>query len=163
MKKTIIFLAITVVILGWVYLLKWEKMSPGIQEGDVVTISYKATLPDGRIFANSNEEVITIGENNIPGLDAKLIGQKSGDIVATTIPASQGYGMFYDTNKLQRMPVYTLTQAGITPEQWKFILLGWTRYYIHTIENDIVTLDTNPEHTRQDLNYDVQILGRDKQ
>jgi len=33
------------------------------------------------------------------------------------ISAAQGYGIYYDPNKIQRMPIYTLTQAGITPEE----------------------------------------------
>gem|GEM_PF-5246678 len=96
-------------------------------------------------------------------MDNILIGQQSGSIIQATISASEGYGKYYDPSKLQRMPIYTLTQAGITPEQGKFILLGGTRYYIQMVENDIVTLDTNPEHTRQDLTYTIQVVGWEKQ
>lgn len=159
----VIIAAIFIAIVAWTYLFQSNNKTTTIQQGDTVTIKYQATLPDGRVFNNSEQETIVIGEDTIPWIDAILIGQQSGSIIQTTITATQWYGKYYDPNKLQRMPIYTLTQAGITPEQWKFILLGGTRYYIQAIENDVVTLDTNPEHTRQDLNYTIQIIGREKQ
>ncbi len=163
MKKIVIIVAIFIAIVAWIYVFQSSNKTTTIQQGDTVTIKYQATLPDGRVFNNSEQETIVIGEDTIPWIDAILIGQQSGSIIQTTITATQWYGKYYDPNKLQRMPIYTLTQAGITPEQWKFILLGGTRYYIQAIENDVVTLDTNPEHTRQDLNYTIQIIGREKQ
>lgn len=162
MKKIVIIVAIFIAIVAWIYVFQSSNKTTTIQQGDSVTIKYQATLPDGRVFNNSEQETIIIGEDTIPWIDAILVGQQSGSIIQTTITATQWYGKYYDPNKLQRMPIYTLTQAGITPEQWKFILLGGTRYYIQAIENDVVTLDTNPEHTRQDLNYTIQIIGREK-
>lgn len=162
MKKTVIVIGIITIILIWIYLFKWAATPIGIQQWDQVILSYKASLPDWRIFSNSEQEIIVVGENSLPWVDNKLVGQQSWDSITVIITAAEGYGMYYDQNKIQRMPIYTLTQAGITPEQWKFVLLGWTRYYIKNLENDVVTLDTNPEHTRQDLKYSIQILWRDK-
>lgn len=163
MKKIIIIVAIFIAIVVWICVFQSSNKTTTIQQGDTVTIKYQATLPDGRVFNNSEQENVVIGEDTIPWIDAILIGQQSGSTIQTTITAAQWYGKYYDPNKLQRMPIYTLTQAGITPEQWRFVLLGGTRYYIQAIENDVVTLDTNPEHTRQDLNYTIQITGREKQ
>jgi len=163
MKKTIIIAVIVAIIAVAIYLLKWDTMPAGIQQWDTVTISYKATLPDWRIFSNNEQEVIVIWENTLPWVDNKLIGQNSGDLIITTITPEEGFSIYYDPNKLQRMPIYTLTQAGVTPEPWKFILLWGTRYYIQSIENDIAVLDTNPEHTRQNLKYNIQILWHKKQ
>lgn len=158
MKKIIATVAIGIIVCVWIYFLRGKTTIKSIQQGDLVSIQYEATLPDGRIFSNSDQETIIIGENALPWIDNQLIGQHSGDMITITVPATQGYGIYYDPNKLQRTPIYTLTQAGITAQIWTFILLGWTRYYIKSIENDVVTLDINPEHTRQDLKYTITIL-----
>lgn len=163
MKKTIIIVVVLIVIATTIYLLKWETVPTSIQQGDLIVINYEAALPDGRIFNSNEQEKLVIGENTLPWVDSQLIGYNSGDSITITVAASEGYGVYYDPNKLQRIPIYTLTQAWITPELWKFILLWWTRHYIQNIENDIATLDTNPEHTRQDLKYTIQILWHDKQ
>lgn len=162
MKKTMIILVIIAIVLIAAYLLRWTSTPAGIQQGDTVSISYEASLPDWRVFSSSEQEIIIIGENTLPWVDDKLIGQQSGDVLTTIVSAAQGYGIYYDPNKIQRMPIYTLTQAGVTAEPQKFVLLWWTRYYIQAIENDIITLDTNPEHTRQDIQYTIQILSHDK-
>jgi len=162
MKKTIIIVVILTIAALAIYFIQWNSTIVGIQLWDTVTISYESTLPDWRIFGKNDKETLIVGDNTIPWVDSKLIGQNSGDMITTIISATEWYGIFYDPNKVQRMPIYTLTQAGVTAEQWKFVLLWWTRYYIKNIENDIATLDTNPEHTRQDLTYSIQILWHNK-
>ncbi len=140
----------------------WQKESQEtIQLWDEVTIDYTIALEDGRIFAK-NTENITIWSGSIPGIDNYLIGSQSGDTLILTIPASESYGKHYNPTLIQRMPIYTLTQAGITPAEDTFIMLWSKRYYIQNIENDIVTLDENPAHTRQDMSYSITITEREK-
>lgn len=157
-NKIAISIIATIIIIGLIILNTKTIKEKGIQLWDQVTIQYQATLPDGRIF-QSGEETITIGEDTILWLDNHLLWLQTGNTKTTIISPNEWYGQFYNPTLVQRMPIYTLTQAGISPEAETFILFGWTRYYIQKIENDIATLDSNAAHTRQDLTYDITILN----
>lgn len=161
-KKTkIILIAAIVVILciAWIYLTK-KTQDGWIKQGDKVTINYEVKLKDGRIFESTNGETkdIVIWEDSAPGLDENIMWLHSWATASFSIPASAWYAKYYDPNKLQKIPVYTLQEAGILAEEGKSILLWTQMTTIRSIEWETATLDSNPLHTRQDLYYTVQII-----
>lgn len=149
---------IVVVVAAIILITTRTHTEQGIQLWSQVLVEYQATLPDWRIF-KSGEDSIIVWENTIAWLDNHLLWLQTGDNKTIIVPASESYGQFYNPTLVQRTPIYTLTQAGITAEAETFIVLWWTRYYIQKIENDIVTLDSNALHTRQDLTYNITILS----
>jgi len=159
-KKTFIGLA-TIAIVVIIILLIPKKSEETIQIGDTVSIDYTITLQDGRIFAEDTESII-VGNGTVPWIDSYLVGSKSWDILTITIPASETYERYYNPALIQRMPIYTLTQAWITAEEDTFIIFWSNRYYIQSIENDVVSLDGNPIHTRQDMDYTISITQLEK-
>ena len=136
----------------------------GISEGNTVGIIYQATLPDGRVFATNSGQAttITIGSGEIPGIDKNLVGAKSGDILTFSVPANESYGKFYDPNRVQKVPVYALQELPINAETGTTIVFGTQISYIKSVGNNMVTLDANPLHTRQDLEYTVTITTVEK-
>lgn len=152
---TILLISATIIV---TILFLWPNVinTKAIQDGDEVSITYNVTLADWRIFSQW-EEIIKIWEWTIPSIDKYLVWLHSWDKKDIVIPAEENYMQFYNPALVQRMPIYTLTQAGIAAQEQTFITLWSSRYYIQKIENDIATLDGNPEHTRQPLTYTITI------
>ena len=67
---------------------------PAVKSGDVVTIKYKITLPDGTLVDDNGGKTtqFKVGSPTvtIPGLDVALVGMKKGQVVRATIPPSLG-------------------------------------------------------------------------
>lgn len=146
------------------YIITRPESNNKISNGDKVNIIYEAKTSDDRVFNSSNGEIITltIGENTLPWVDNALIWANSWDFISINIPASEWYVKYYDPNKVQKLPIYTLLESGITPEENNTIIL-WTQITtIRWVDWDIVTLDSNPLHTWQDLMYTIQILWVEK-
>ncbi len=66
------------------------------QKGDVVTVTYKGTLADGKVFDSSDKKppfalVLGLGQV-IPGWDEGLKGVKVGMVRELVIPPSKAYG-----------------------------------------------------------------------
>lgn len=71
-----------------------------VDSGSVVTVHYRAWLPDGRLFEERpssdgfGASEFTIGENApVPGLDSGLKGMRSGGVRRIVVPPELGYDL----------------------------------------------------------------------
>ena len=75
-----------------------ETLKPGtgpeVKSGDVVTIKYKITLPDGKLIDDNKGKAAQFKVGSpvvaLPGLNVALIGMKKGQTVRATIPPALG-------------------------------------------------------------------------
>lgn len=70
---------------------------PGAKSGDVLTMSYRGTLTNGKVFDETGKKkapfTFVLGKGQvIKGWDQGLVGIKAGGKRKLTIPASLGYG-----------------------------------------------------------------------
>lgn len=69
---------------------------PGAKDGDILTMSYRGTLKNGKVFDETGQKApftFKLGAGQvIKGWDQGLVGIKAGGKRKLTIPASLGYG-----------------------------------------------------------------------
>ena len=80
-----------------------------IKENMVVTLHYKGTFEDGKIFDDSNSRgqplIFLMGAKNvIVGLEKGIIGLKKGDEKKLIITPDEGYGD-YNKQMIQKIPI----------------------------------------------------------
>jgi FKBP-type peptidyl-prolyl cis-trans isomerase 2 len=78
-----------------------------VADKEMVSISYKGTLPDGSVFseaaADAPYEFLVGGNATIPALEKGMLGLKVGDKKTITIKAADAYGE-YSADAIQEVP-----------------------------------------------------------
>lgn len=74
-----------------------QGTGPAAKSGDVVSVNYVGTLPDGTVFDSNNSTsspfTFTLGAGQvIPGWDQGVLGMKVGEERRLTIPPDLAYG-----------------------------------------------------------------------
>ncbi|MFA7298401.1 MAG: FKBP-type peptidyl-prolyl cis-trans isomerase [Candidatus Absconditabacterales bacterium] len=168
MKKIISFLSITVFSL---FIIAGCASKNSIKVGDIISITYTATFPDGKIFDQNTEQtplMFTVGSGNIiQGLDEGVVGMKIGSTKTMTITPDQGYGKIYDTSKIQKISQLIFDKLSIKIENGTTQKLGDIEGIVKGTEKDedgnvLVLFDINPRETRDVLKYKVTILAKQK-
>lgn len=166
MKKNLI--SLTIISLSLLVLV-WCSAKNSIHVGDMVSIEYIATFPDGQIFEQYNDQtplIFTVGSwQVIPWLDQGIIGTKVGSTKTITVKPTKWYGQLYDKNKIQKISQLIFDKLSIKPEKWTLQKLGDIEGIITWTETDsngnvLVLFDINPRQTRDTLKYKVTILSK---
>ena len=135
-----------------------------VKEKEIVSISFKGTLPDGSVFGQSDKdkplEFMVGSHKMIPTLEKGLLGLKTGDKKKIAIKAADAYGE-YDKAAIQTVektnfPKDLELKVGQsyqvrTPQ-------GPITVTISAITDTTVTVDFNHPLAGKDLTFDVEIL-----
>ncbi|MCX6824876.1 MAG: FKBP-type peptidyl-prolyl cis-trans isomerase [candidate division SR1 bacterium] len=140
-----------------------------VKSGDLISISYIATFPDGKIFDQNTEQtplMFTVGSGQvIVGIDEDVVGMKIGATKTVSITPEKGYGKMYDTNKIQKISQLIFDKLSIKPENGKMQKLGDIEGIVKGTEKDangnsLVLFDINPRQTRETLQFKITILAK---
>ena len=137
-----------------------------IGNNKVATIHYELKNGEGQVLDSSagREPLVYIQGIGmlIPGLEAKLSGQKAGDKVNAVIEPKDGYGDYQDAN------VHVVPKAGFQSEGDESLQVGMrvqvdtsqgqTIALVTKIEGDDVTLDLNHPLAGQTLHFAVEVV-----
>lgn len=158
MKKIIIIWLFTITTL----LLTWCWQQNQIENWDKVTIIYTGTLQDTTIF-DTGTKTITIWSNEILlWIEKAIINKKEKDKIKTTISPNEWYGNKYIIYNKKEIPENILDRLWLSKEIWSKISLDKIQWIIVESKksednNWIIILETNPEQTRKDTNYEIYI------
>jgi peptidylprolyl isomerase len=133
---------------------------------DTVKVHYTGKLEDGTVFYSSESREpleFTIGEGKtIPEFERALIGMSPGESKTEKIPADQAFGPYREELILevdrQNIPPDVRLEVGKLfqiPDQNGQI----THVSVTNISESRVTFDANHPLARDDLIFDIQLLG----
>ena len=135
-----------------------------IEQNKAVSFSYQLYDENGQFIEDGGkEEPVTFlcGHHNIiRGLEAAMLGHKTGDEFSVTVEPSQGYGS-YQANRQQRVPIKHLMNKGrlrsgmivsIQTEQ------GVRQGTVIKVGKFNVDVDTNHPLAGKTLRFDVEVL-----
>ncbi len=166
MKKIFSLVALVVISL---FFLSWCTTKNSIKVGDLVSLTYTATFPDGQIFDQNTDEtplMFIVGSGSvIAGLDQGVVGMKVGKTKTITIKPEKWYGKLYNKNNIQKISQLIFDKLSITPENGTTQKLGDIQGVVKWTEEDkdgniLVLFDINPRETRDTLKYKVTILAK---
>jgi peptidylprolyl isomerase len=137
-----------------------------VRKGDRVTVHYRGTLSDGKVFDSSEglePLVFTLGAGSmLPGFEKNVIGMKVGQIKKFTIPASEAYGPRRDQLvlevKREQLP------AALSPRVGDRLKMpnsggGTTQVRVTRVSETSVTIDGNHELAGKDLTFEVKLVS----
>ncbi|WP_319642001.1 FKBP-type peptidyl-prolyl cis-trans isomerase [Methanovulcanius yangii] len=139
------------------------------ENGDLVQVHYRGYLDSGEEFDNSYakgqpiEFVVGAGQM-IAGFDAAVVGMAVGDTKTIHLTPEEAYGYpdpdlilpfpresFGNGSSPQTGDEYTLTSGGST-----------YRVVVVSVNETTVMVDFNPRLAGQDLNFDMELVGLEK-
>ncbi len=142
----------------------------GAKIGDMVTIDYTGSLPDGTVFATTiNETPLTfiIGQGRvIRGLEEGVTGMAVGQIKTVTIPVDKAYGP-YDSTLVHVVNRSTLP-ADMNPEVGGVYTItrkpdgAVARVKILKVTPLTVTWDENHDLAGKDLVFTIRLIDNQK-
>lgn len=159
-------LTIVLAIILWVIGFFLRKTSDiGVQVWDTVSIEYTTYFEDLTIFdTNIWWELLTFevwAGDVIKGLDDNIVGMKVEKIETIIIIPKDWYGKSYNPRKIQNINSIVFRNLNIIPEIGAFHKFQDSEGIIKEIqgewENQIIIMDTNPRHTRQELTYEINV------
>jgi FKBP-type peptidyl-prolyl cis-trans isomerase SlyD len=137
-----------------------------VQDGAVVSLAYKLTLPSGEEIDSSDAseplEYLHGAENIIPGLERQLTGLRVGDAKTVEVSPAEGYGEYdpeevevIDRRMLPRDMELRLGMVLAVRDDEGYM----NEAYVSAIAPENVTLDFNHPLAGQQLVFDVQVVG----
>jgi peptidylprolyl isomerase len=135
------------------------------KQGSLVRVHYTGRLEDGTLFDSSLERgplEFTVGDGKIiPGLEAAIVGMRSGEKKTAWVPPEQAYGPY------QSGMVFVVARKQIpddlTPEAGQKLEIqhsdGRTAQLLVTAVTDAtVTLDANHPLAGKTLIFEIELL-----
>lgn len=165
-NKILLFISIVIIIVIWYIIYRTPNNQQIVQKNDQVQILYTITSIDGTIImTNSGQEGTWIQAWipwEIPWVETMVVGVKIGDKISKTVEPNESFGKYYDPNKVQVLPKEIFDTIAIDPIVGEKYILWDTIVYIKEVSESEVTVDTNPEYTRQPVTYDIYIQATKK-
>jgi FKBP-type peptidyl-prolyl cis-trans isomerase SlyD len=138
--------------------------STTIGDDKVVSFHYKLRDADGTFNESSDglsPVVYMHGHNNIvPGLEAQLVGKKSGDKFTVTVAPEQAYGL-RNESAVQRVPVkHIATRGPYTVGQMVVVNTreGGRQARVVKVGHFNVDLDLNHPLAGKTLEFDIEVI-----
>ena len=138
----------------------------GAKSGDMVTVEYTGSLPDGTVFdTNVNATPLTfiIGQGRvIKGLEEGVTGMAQGEAKTVRIPVDKAYGPYNDA--LVHVVNRSTLPANITPEVGKVLKVtrqpdgAFALVKIINVTPSTITWDENHELAGKDLVYTIRLI-----
>ena len=139
-----------------------------VQSGDLVSVAYTGTFPNGTIFDTSQGREplqFQVGAGQlIPGFEARIIGMEVGESKQFTLPPEEAYGE-YDPSAIvqEAVPVENFGEnmTGYIGEQ--IVVqneMGMPlQAFVVDVDDEFVTLDIDPNHplAGETLIFDVTL------
>ncbi|HRX64017.1 MAG TPA: FKBP-type peptidyl-prolyl cis-trans isomerase [Candidatus Absconditabacterales bacterium] len=130
-----------------------------ISEGDTVTVSYESYLQNGTEIEKDIKKEFVIGMGQtFPAFDTELIGMKRGETKEFVASAENGYGVYYEANKVQNITSTVFNKIGTEPKVGEEIELGNLKGLVLEVTPITVKVDFNEIQTREDIKFKVKIL-----
>lgn len=138
-----------------------------IVDGHVVLFHYTLTDDDGTVLDTSRERDQPLpylhGSGNIvPGLEAQMTGKAIGDSFKAQVAPADGYG---EHNGIAPQPVPRSEFPPEVPMQAGVQLMAQAPdgqampIWIHSVNDEMVFIDTNHPLAGKTLHFDVEITG----
>jgi len=168
MKK--LFACICVCTLS-ILVLAWCSGKNSIKVGDVISLTYTATFPDGKIFDQNTEKsplMFMVGSGQvIEALDNGVVGMNIGSTKTITVNPAQWYGKLYSESNIQKISQLIFDKLSITPKDGSTQNLWGVEWIVKGTEKDgsgnvLVLFDINPRQTYEILKYKVTVLAKDR-
>ena len=137
-------------------------MKKKAKQGDTVSVKYKGTLKDGRVFDHNLDKrdlVFTIGASNlIKPFDQAFVGMKEGETKTIEIPAKDAYGEF-DPNRIFKIQAEELPEGTKIGDTLKY-RIGGGFYPVRIIDigDEFVYIDANDKLAGKDLIFEITLL-----
>ena len=165
MKKKLIILSL--VMLSSLLLLTWCKKKEKIiitENWDKVTINYDSYLLDGEIIdENKIETIILWQKNSFPIFDTELLWLKTWEEkIFTTKTPNEWYWIYYNTLKVQTLPLTIINKIWTQPKIREQINLWSLNWIITEVSPIDVTIDFNDRQTRENVEFHVRIIDIEK-
>ena len=153
-----------------VFLLVSCASGPKVTKGQVVKVTYKATLKDGEVFdTTEGKDPLTflVGSGQVlPAFEKRIEGLRTGSKKKFTIPSAEAYGAS-DPKKVVTLPKGTLTQDPNTKlEEGSVVFISRklpngqqasAPVRILKVTDEEVTVDANHPLAGQDLTFNIKI------
>jgi len=138
----------------------------GAKSGDMVTIEYTGSLPDGTVFdSNVNATPLTfiIGQGRVmKGLEEGVTGMSQGETRTVKIPVDKAYGPYNDA--LVHVVNRSTLPANITPEVGAVLKVtrqpdgAFALVKIINVTPSTVTWDENHALAGKDLVFTIRLI-----
>ena len=136
-----------------------------VEAGSGVSLEYTLTLEDGtKVDSNVGGEPLNFQQGSqqiIPGLDAALIGMKTGESKTVTVPPETGYGLV-NPDAFTSVPLTDLPEDARTAGA-ELVAQdpsgNMQRLRVDRVEGENAVLDFNHPLAGKTLIFDVKILG----
>jgi len=155
MKKIIsivVILTITVVIYFLIY-----QPHNRVKIGDEIAIERQTKTENWRIIENE-VTTLTVGTNEIfDWMTENIKRKKIGSKVQMNITPAEKYGQYYDPNKQQTINLSILENISADIQTNEDIVINDIVFTITGLSGDNVIIDSNPDHTRQDITIEMTI------
>jgi len=125
--------------------------------GDNVTVEYTGWIGD-HVFSTKNVSFIVGSKEVIPGLDAGVIGMRSGEVKNLTIPPSLAFGDYNDSLVFKVPLAFFAENNAPVPELGQLATLNGLTGQVTLITNDSIRFDANHELAGEELNMTVRLL-----
>jgi peptidylprolyl isomerase len=158
---------ILIIIIAVYMVLNPSVLNPnGAKSGDMVTVEYSGSLPDGTVFdTNVNTTPLTfiIGQGRvIKGLEEGVTGMAQGETKTVRIPVDKAYGPY--NNALVHVVNRSTLPANITPEVGDVLKVtrqpdgAFALVKIINVTPSTITWDENHELAGKDLTYTIRLI-----
>jgi len=134
-----------------------------IEKGSTVKMHYKLFVDGNEVDASHNRGPLSYVHGAgqiIPGLEAQIVGMKTGDKKTVTLPPEKGYGK-RNSLAVQKVPRNVIKDSDALKKGDIVRATKDEKVYqltvIETGENEI-TLDMNHPLAGKTLNFDVEIV-----
>jgi peptidylprolyl isomerase len=142
----------------------------GAKSGDMVTIEYTGSLPDGTVFdTNVNATPLTfiIGQGRVmKGLEEGVTGMSQGETKSVKIPVDKAYGPYNDA--LVHVVNRSTLPANITPEVGAVLKVtrqpdgAFALVKIINVTPSTITWDENHALAGKDLVFTIRLIEAQK-
>jgi peptidylprolyl isomerase len=138
----------------------------GAKSGDMVTVEYTGSLPDGTVFdSNVNQTPLTfiVGQGRvIKGFEEGVIGMEQGQTKTVNIPVDKAYGPYNDA--LVHVVNRSTLPDDVKPEIGNLLTItrktdgAVARVKIINVTPTTITWDENHELAGKDLVFTIRLI-----
>ena len=144
-----------------------------VVQGDIVSVDYTGTFPNGSVFDSSSEMgpiQVQVGSGmTIPGFEAQLLGMEVGENKQFTLPPEEAYGE-YDENLIvvESVPAENFGEDMNQYVGENIVVQTETgmplQAYVIGVEDEMVTLEIDQNHplAGETLVFDVTVRSIDE-
>ena len=149
-KKILLFITtwLSVLVLAWC-------LGKTITNTSTISLKYTANFEDNSLFESKEITGIVLWQWQLSlWLEEWLLWLKKWDTKQITVTPDKWYGKYYDPGKVQKLSKEIVWNLEI----WSILKVWNEDAVVIWLEWDNLIIDINPKNTRQELNYNVEIL-----